>query len=132
MSITTAEKEANNGTIERRPTMVINREESHMDIKKEANRISFENEGKRIAWIDFPEVENDVVNVTHTVVLPEYEGQGIAGKLVSEFADEMRSQGKKTLLSCSYAVAWFKRHPEYEDVLQNKEEDYNKPPTCSL
>jgi predicted GNAT family acetyltransferase len=94
-----------------------------MELKKEANRISYEENGKTIGRIDFPESGSGTVKVTHTIVSPEYEGRGIAAGLVNEFAEEMRRQGKKANLMCSYAVAWFRRHPEYEDVLADNDGD---------
>ena len=44
-------------------------------------------------------------------------GQGIAGKLVDALIDTARAQGWKVIPRCSYVVAAFRRHPEWNDVL---------------
>ena len=32
-------------------------------------------------------------------------------------AEHLRASGRKAVPVCSYAAAWFKKHPEYADVL---------------
>ncbi len=83
-------------------------------------------EGKKIAYIQFPEYDPQTVNVTHTVVDPSLRGQGVAGKLTKELAGYLRKEGKKAVLSCSYAIRWFDKHTEYEDVLSDPETEKKK------
>ena len=70
-----------------------------------------------IAEVTFPAVEDNIVNVDHTYVNDVLQGQGIAGKLMNELVSDLRSTGRKATLTCSYAVNWFKKHPECADVL---------------
>jgi len=77
-----------------------------------------DDEGRRVAWINFPEVEDRVVDIQHTVVDPAGRGQGLAGKITKELADTLRHDNKKAILTCSYAVKWFGEHPEYGDVVK--------------
>lgn len=35
-------------------------------------------------------------------------------------AEQLRSQNRKAVLTCSYAVNWFGKHPEYEDVVKGQ------------
>ena len=58
------------------------------------------------------------MEVTHTVVDESVRGRGIAGQLMKELVKELREDGRKAELSCSYAVRWFEKHPECSDVLQ--------------
>ena len=44
-------------------------------------------------------------------------GKGTAGRLMEGVAGLARDQGLKLFPTCSYAVAWFRRHPEWNDVL---------------
>lgn len=89
-----------------------------MELKKESNRIYLENpEGKTIAEITFLERDNGVVEIDHTLVDDSLRGQGIAGKLVQQAADQLRAEGKKAVVTCSYAMKWFQKHPEYQDLL---------------
>lgn len=77
--------------------------------------------GQMIAEIDFPEQQPGVVNITHTFVDDSLRGQGVAGKITQAAADQLRLEGRKAALSCSYAIRWFGSHPEYADVLWDPE-----------
>lgn len=72
-------------------------------------------EGNVIAEVTFP-TEDGVSTIDHTFVDPSLRGEGIAGKLVKLAADKILAEGNKIAATCSYAVAWFKRHPEYHLV----------------
>lgn len=74
-----------------------------------------------IAEIDFPYDGDGVVNITHTFVDDSLRGQGVAGQLVQEAAEQLRREGKKARLTCSYAQVWFKRHKEYADLIVSEE-----------
>ena len=87
-----------------------------MDFQKENGRIYAEKDGKLIAEITFPE-ENGVAVIDHTFVDGSLRGQGVADRLVRAAADQIRGEGWKARLVCSYARAWFDRHPEEGDLL---------------
>jgi len=74
--------------------------------------------GREIGYCTF-EREEDTAEwvVTHTVVDPEYGGQGIAGRLFQVIVEEARSIGVKIIPVCSYAKRQFEKKPEYADVL---------------
>ena len=44
-------------------------------------------------------------------------GTGAAGRLMQAIVDHARDDGLKLIPTCSYAVAWFRRHSENTDVL---------------
>ncbi|MDE6755231.1 MAG: N-acetyltransferase [Muribaculaceae bacterium] len=69
-------------------------------------------EGNVIAEVTFP-TKNGVSTINHTYVDPSLRGEGIAGKLVKLAADKILAEGNKIAATCTYAIAWFKRHPEY-------------------
>ncbi|MBA3022219.1 GNAT family N-acetyltransferase [Propionicimonas sp.] len=59
-----------------------------------------------------------VANFDHTLVPRQFEGQGIAGKLVQHVMDELRVAGElKVQPTCPYVVRWFEMHPDYADLL---------------
>lgn len=88
-----------------------------MEFRKETGRIYAERDGQMIAEITFPE-EDGVAVIDHTFVDGSLRGQGVAGQLVRAAADQIRSQGKKARAVCTYARAWFDRHPEQADLLE--------------
>lgn len=54
------------------------------------------------------------LDIRHTIVPDALSGRGIAAALVKAAYDYAMSQGLKPIATCSYAVAWLKRHPEYD------------------
>lgn len=85
----------------------------------EENRIYFNDEnGKLLAEITFPFLSESAVNINHTFVDDSLRGQGIASKLVQAAADEIRKRNLKAHVSCSYAVKWFEKHTEYNDIIK--------------
>lgn len=85
-----------------------------------ADRIWMEDEsGKELAYVDFPEYEEGVVSINHTVVDPSLRGQGIAGQLMEELVKELKRTKRKAIPVCSYAVSWFAKNTEHADLLKN-------------
>ena len=88
-----------------------------MDFKYEDNRIYLEDEkGKTIAEVTFPSVAENKVNVNHTYVDRSLRGQGVADKLLTALAQDLKKKNKKAVATCSYAVDWFEKHPEYKEL----------------
>lgn len=71
-----------------------------------------------VAEVTFPDIDDTTVDINHTYVDGALRGQGIAAKLMEELVLELRQSGKKAVPTCSYAVKWFKEHPEHTDVLK--------------
>ncbi len=72
--------------------------------------------GKTIAEVTFPAISKDIVNINHTFVDDSLRGQGIAGRLLLAVAQTMRKKQIKAYPTCSYAIDWFSKHPEYADI----------------
>ncbi|MDB5613233.1 MAG: N-acetyltransferase [Devosia sp.] len=68
------------------------------------------------AEMTFRKDDSGTIAIEHTGVPPEYEGRGIAAKLVNKAIADAREQGFKIVPVCSYVVAQFKRHPEWADL----------------
>lgn len=58
----------------------------------------------------------DVLIVPHTEVPPELEGHGYGSALVKGVLDFARAQGLKVRPACPFVAAYFRRHPETEDL----------------
>ena len=72
-------------------------------------------DGKVIAEVTFPTV-NGVSTIDHTFVDPSLRGGGVAGTLMQLAVDHILAEGNRLASTCSYAVAWFKGHPQYQSV----------------
>ncbi len=71
-----------------------------------------------IAEVTFPDLDADTVEIDHTFVDDSLRGLGVAGMLMTAAANELRRLKKKAVLTCSYAVNWFGKHPEYADIVK--------------
>ena len=58
-----------------------------------------------------------VMTITHTGVPSAAGGRGIAAALVQAALDTARANGWRVVPACSYAAAWIRRHPGYQDML---------------
>lgn len=60
-----------------------------------------------------------VVAFTHTVVHPQFEGQGVAGRIVRAAMESLRAQGgsaRPVVAECSYVRGWLAKHPDFADL----------------
>ena len=69
------------------------------------------------------------VAVRHTIVPDEISGRGIASALVKAAYDYALANGLVPVATCSYAVVWLERHPEYNGKTGK---DYAGEGTCAL
>lgn len=83
---------------------------------REQNRFETVVEGSR-AYVEYAP-STDSIRITHTIVPVPIEGRGIAGALTKAVLEYARTANLKVIPICSYVVAYFKRHPEYEDLLK--------------
>ncbi|WP_461215460.1 GNAT family N-acetyltransferase [Lacticaseibacillus sp. GG6-2] len=90
-----------------------------MEFSHEPNRIFKEADGKLLAEVTFPDIDDGKAYVIdHTFVDTSLRGQGIAGQLIQAVVDQARNEGKLLEPLCSYARHAFDTHPEYADVLR--------------
>ncbi|HET9159970.1 MAG TPA: GNAT family N-acetyltransferase [Caulobacteraceae bacterium] len=59
----------------------------------------------------------DVLVIPHVESPVPLRGKGTAARLMEGVAAIAREEGLKLAPTCSYAVAWFRRHPQWRDVL---------------
>ncbi|MFC4809813.1 GNAT family N-acetyltransferase [Paenibacillus sp. GCM10023250] len=69
-----------------------------------------------IGEITYRPADADTWVLDHTYVDPKYRGGTLTKRLLNLVVDEAREKGRKIVPACSYALAQFKRHPEYADV----------------
>ena len=79
-----------------------------------AGRFTTEVDGQQ-AYVEY-EPADGVMAITHTIVPAAIGGRGIAGTLVQAALDHARAAGLKVAPQCSYADAWMRKHPEYENL----------------
>ena len=86
------------------------------NIKEKRYEVSIEN---KYALIDYIEAK-DTIYLTHTEVPKEFEGKGIASKLVVYALKDIESKGLKLAPLCPFVAAYVRRKPEWKGILSPK------------
>lgn len=84
------------------------------------NQISLIGDDNQIlAEITFPDIDDMTVDINHTYVDPSLRGQGVAGQLMEAVVKKLQSENKSAVPTCSYAILWFRKHPQYSGLIQS-------------
>lgn len=62
-------------------------------------------------------LRGQVMDLAHTTVPQEAEGQGVGAALAKAALDHARREGVKVIPSCPFVAAYVKRHREYADLV---------------
>ena len=82
----------------------------------DAERQRFEQEEDGMLVYASYRLRDGVYALTHVEADEELRGTGAAGRFMEALIGHARDNGLKLAPLCSYARAWFKRHPEAGDV----------------
>lgn len=74
-------------------------------------------------------IHDGQLDIRHTIVPPEIGGRGIATSLVKAAYDYALAHQLQPVATCSYAVVWLQRHPEYNG---KPGKDYGGCESCAL
>ncbi len=74
--------------------------------------------GDSTAFVDHRRAGDRIV-LTHTEVPEALSGRGVGSKLVRGALDAVRAEGLKVVPRCEFVAAYFDRHPEYRDLLDD-------------
>lgn len=69
------------------------------------------------------------LDIRHTVVPDEIGGRGVASALVKAAYDYALKSKLTPVATCSYAVKWLERHPEYKGKVSD---DFGGEGTCAV
>lgn len=86
--------------------MIDNQAESRFEVQ----------ENGHLAWADY-RIRDGKYFIPHVEAEPALRGTGAASRLMQQIVDHARAEKLVIAPRCSYARAWFERHPEAEDVL---------------
>jgi hypothetical protein len=71
----------------------------------------------------YRQVEGSTYAFDHTEVDEQFEGRGLAGRLVQEALDDARRRGWAILPFCEYVQSWLARNPAYVDLVPAAERE---------
>jgi uncharacterized protein len=80
---------------------------------------SIDEQGNLMAEINFPHRDDKRVNITHVFVDESLRGKGIASHLMELAYGYIKGRGLLIVAKCPYAIEWFKKHPDYQDIVIN-------------
>jgi len=91
-----------------------------MEFIYENNRIYAEGENHLLlAEVTFPARDETRVNIDHVYVDHSLRGGGVAQDLMLKAYDYIKSKNLKIIAKCPYAISWFKRFEQYQDIVIN-------------
>ena len=64
------------------------------------------------------ELSGNIMTITHTLVPEAIGGRGIAGELNQAALEHARSAGWIVVPGCSYTQSYIRRHPRFQDLVQ--------------
>ena len=74
-------------------------------------------DGRDAGYADY--IQGDGVrDFLHTVIDPEFRGQGLSKPLIQAALDDTRAAGDKVRPLCSAVAGFIEKHPEYQDLVQ--------------
>ncbi|MFC5652674.1 GNAT family N-acetyltransferase [Paenibacillus solisilvae] len=93
--------------------------------EKQGNSYILIGVGGTVGEITYKLVDVDTWVIDHTFLDPRYRGRNLGKQLLDYVVEEAREKGRRIIPSCSYALAQFKRNPEYADVWEKTKKKYS-------
>jgi uncharacterized protein len=75
-------------------------------------------DGNLMGFVDY-KLLGQVISFRHAETLPEYQGQGVAGKMARKSLDDARAAGRRVRPACPYYQDFLKKHTEYADLVDD-------------
>ncbi|WBQ02190.1 GNAT family N-acetyltransferase [Kribbella sp. CA-293567] len=72
--------------------------------------------GNLMGFVDYQR-SGEVIAFRHAETLPEFRGQGVAGRIAAKSLDDARAAGLRVRPACPYYQQFIEKHPEYADLV---------------
>lgn len=91
-----------------------------MEFKYEAERIYAEDKnGKLLAEILLPKRDELRTDIKHVFVDETLREKGIASQMMKLAYNHIKSQNKLIVAKCPYAINWFRKYRDFQDIVIN-------------
>ncbi|MFP5282157.1 MAG: GNAT family N-acetyltransferase [Actinomycetes bacterium] len=87
--------------------------------RPEESRFEATLDGQRVGFAAYT-VEGGAITFTHTVVEPEFQGQGVATRLAATALASAQAHGLGVRPHCSYIAAYLRKHPEFAPLVTDE------------
>ncbi|HUR17013.1 MAG TPA: GNAT family N-acetyltransferase [Candidatus Limnocylindrales bacterium] len=81
---------------------------------RQRGRYIAKQDGRFVGYTEY-ELEPGRIRFTHTVVKPEFEGQGIGSRLARHVVGDAVSRDLQITPVCPFVRTWLERHPEFDE-----------------
>lgn len=108
---------------------------AHLTVVDASDRQRFEiHDGERVAGFSDYRRRGKLIAFIHTEVADEYEGMGVASRLISSALDSARDQGLAVLPFCPFVRGYIAKHPDaYLDLVPTPQrQDFGLPATAAV
>jgi len=85
-------------------------------LNKHHHRFELKTNGK-LSIVEFRQVDDETMALTHTEVHPDLEGKGIGSALVKGVLEYVERNNQHIVPLCPFAAAYIKRHPDRQRVI---------------
>ena len=69
------------------------------------------------AVLGYDDSRQGLIDLQHTVVPEEAQGQGLGGRLVAAAVQHARAKGLRIVPTCPFVQHWMQEHPEHAELL---------------
>lgn len=76
------------------------------------NKTIYKVDNKIMGEVDYPNIDDKTVNITHTFVDPSLRGKGIANQMLKKVFEYLQENNIEVICTCSYAKKWVNHHKE--------------------
>ena len=81
------------------------------------SRFVIEIDGNEAGFAEYKNVGDDVREFHHTVVNPDYRGQGLSKPLIMEALESTREAGYSVIPTCSAVEGFIEKTPDFQDMV---------------
>ena len=92
------------------------------DESESRGRYAYRVPGEAPAEMTYSRAGAALIIIDHTEVPGIYRGQGVGQALVACAVADARAEGRRVMPLCPFAAAMFRRHPDWHDLLPDREE----------
>lgn len=68
-------------------------------------------------YVEYSQLANGLL-LSHTEVVPEFEGKGVGSALARHVLDSARADGQSVVPACQFIAAYIRKHPDYAELVQ--------------
>lgn len=91
----------------------------NLTVENNAAQKRFEiNTDEGTAFIQYTKRGEDVYNLYHTEVPPQFAGKGVGSALVKGTLEFIKAEGKQIVPTCPFVLAYLKKHSEYQELVK--------------